>query len=170
MTKPTVFNYADHEELKRDYQELIEVNKSLREEIRGLKKKIVNYQIKVRILEDMRNQPPERGSTCSEMPNKSDSISRERALNIIDKLIKRGAEDGVYVRINDVFAGLESLPSADRPTGEWIPHPEISRGETWLCSECGEKTTSSVIGKPRYKYCPMCGAYMEEGGRGRCRG
>ena len=44
--------------------------------------------------------------------------------------------------------------------GEWKPNPKIGWGETWVCSICGEKTTSSVMGYPRYNYCPMCGAKM----------
>ncbi len=44
--------------------------------------------------------------------------------------------------------------------GEWKPNPKIGWGETWVCSICGEKTTSSVMGYPRYRYCPMCGAKM----------
>lgn len=45
--------------------------------------------------------------------------------------------------------------------GEWIHDPQIGWGETWVCSICGEKTISSVMGYPRYNYCPMCGAKMD---------
>ena len=57
---------------------------------------------------------------------------------------------------------LEQLPSAqpERKKGKWIYHSEIGWGDTWLCDQCGEKTTSTVMGKPRANYCPMCGAYM----------
>ena len=44
--------------------------------------------------------------------------------------------------------------------GKWIHHPEIGWGETWLCDQCGEKTTSTVMGKPRANFCPNCGADM----------
>lgn len=55
---------------------------------------------------------------------------------------------------------LKDLPSAqqERKKGKWIYHPEIGWGDTWLCDQCGEKTTSTVMGKPRANYCPMCGA------------
>ena len=63
---------------------------------------------------------------------------------------------------------LEQLPSAqqERKKGKWIYHSEIGWGDTWLCDQCGEKTTSTVMGKPRANYCPMCGADMrgENGG------
>ena len=45
--------------------------------------------------------------------------------------------------------------------GEWMPNPKIGWGETWVCSICGEKTISSIMGYPRYNYCPMCGAKMD---------
>lgn len=52
----------------------------------------------------------------------------------------------------------------ERKTGHWVYRPEWSKyGDVWSCSECGEKTSQSVMGKPRYKYRPMCGAKMERG-------
>ena len=65
--------------------------------------------------------------------------------------------------VNDMNDELESAPTIEpeRKKGKWIHHPEIGYGETWLCSECGEKTTSSIMGEPRYIFCPMCGASME---------
>ena len=56
---------------------------------------------------------------------------------------------------------IEEAPSAQPKKGKWIHHPEIGWGETWLCDQCGEKTVSTVMGKPRWKFCPMCGAKME---------
>ena len=61
---------------------------------------------------------------------------------------------------------------ADAPTvdavpvrhGRWVHHPEIGWGSTWLCSECGEKTVETVMGEPRDKFCPMCGADMRKDG------
>lgn len=49
----------------------------------------------------------------------------------------------------------------ERKTGHWVYRPEWSKyGDVWSCSECGEKTSQSVMGEPRFKYCPMCGADM----------
>lgn len=59
---------------------------------------------------------------------------------------------------------INSAPTIDAVSvvrGEWIHNPQIGWGETWVCSICGEKTTSSFMGKPRYEYCPMCGARMD---------
>lgn len=48
-------------------------------------------------------------------------------------------------------------------TGHWVYRPEWSKyGDVWSCSECGEKISQSVMGEPRFKYCPMCGAKMAE--------
>lgn len=43
---------------------------------------------------------------------------------------------------------------------EWKHNPKLGWGEVWECSNCGETTTSTVMGYPRYNYCPMCGAKM----------
>ena len=61
----------------------------------------------------------------------------------------------------DVVRYAPSIDAVEVVRGEWMPNPKIGWGETWVCSICGEKTTSSVMGKPRYKYCPMCGAKMK---------
>ena len=63
-----------------------------------------------------------------------------------------------------LLKSIDSAPTIDAVSvvrGEWMPNPKIGWGETWVCSICGEKTTSSVMGYPRYNYCPMCGAKMK---------
>lgn len=62
---------------------------------------------------------------------------------------------------------IDELPpiQSERKTGHWVYRPEWSKcGDVWSCSECGEKTSQSVMREPRFKYCPMCGAKMESGG------
>ena len=56
----------------------------------------------------------------------------------------------------------ESVDAVPVRHGRWVYHPEIGWGSTWLCSECGEKTVETVMGEPRYKFCPMCGADMRK--------
>lgn len=60
---------------------------------------------------------------------------------------------------------IGELPSVqpERKTGHWVKSDMQRWYDVWLCSECGEKTDSAVMSKPRYKYCPMCGAKMERG-------
>lgn len=67
----------------------------------------------------------------------------------------------------EIDMNLDLMPKVDVVTvrhGRWEHHPEIGWGSTWLCSECGEKTVETVMGEPRYKFCPMCGANMRKDG------
>lgn len=59
------------------------------------------------------------------------------------------------------IAEAPTIDAVEVVRGEWIHNPQIGWEETWLCSKCGEKTTSSLMGKPRYEFCPMCGAKMD---------
>ena len=67
---------------------------------------------------------------------------------------KRGWNDA----IDAIMSEADTIE--ERKKGKWIYKSELGWGETWLCSECGEKTTSTIMGKPRYNWCPMCGADM----------
>ena len=75
--------------------------------------------------------------------------------------------DAMWSRANgirDAIIEVYDAPTIDAVSvgrGQWKPNPKIGWGETWVCSICGEKTTSSVMGYPRYNYCPMCGAKMK---------
>ncbi len=96
----------------------------------------------------------------------SDLIDRQQAIDAFDtegnELIVAGKEnaDAVEKYLKTVMERIEQLPSAEPKRGRWIHHPEIGWGETWLCDQCGEKTTSTVMGKPRANFCPNCGADM----------
>ena len=66
---------------------------------------------------------------------------------------------------NDAVEIVENFPPADvRPVvrGRWIL--DSDPGEPWKykCDLCGEVTNNTCMGKPRYNYCPMCGALMED--------
>lgn len=61
---------------------------------------------------------------------------------------------------------IYAVPPADvRPVrrGRWIL--DSDPGEPWKyrCGLCGETTTSTCMGEPRYNFCPMCGADMRGG-------
>ena len=71
----------------------------------------------------------------------------------VAKDIARIVENGQDMRV---------IAQPGRIKGRWIYHPEIGWGETWLCDQCGEKTSSTVMGKPRANFCPNCGADMRE--------
>ena len=52
--------------------------------------------------------------------------------------------------------------SAQPETGKWISADAIFGGVPFYCSECGEKMLDTVMGKPRWNFCPNCGAKMEK--------
>lgn len=48
---------------------------------------------------------------------------------------------------------------ADRPRGEWFKDEE----GTFICSACGSgyKDQPTLMGKPMFEWCPLCGARMK---------
>ena len=73
-------------------------------------------------------------------------------------------DDDFSKGIDFVLDLLDSKPPADvKPVvrGKWIPKDKIFEGIPFECSICGEETRETVMGKPRFNYCPMCGAMME---------
>lgn len=54
---------------------------------------------------------------------------------------------------------VRSLPPAtpQPKVGQWIV-----KGESWYCTCCDEPICEIYDGKPYEKYCPNCGAKMEE--------
>ena len=56
---------------------------------------------------------------------------------------------------------LKALPSAQpRPKGKWIE----SDTDGFLCSVCrsGYRNQPTLMGKPMFEFCPLCGADMRE--------
>lgn len=47
--------------------------------------------------------------------------------------------------------------------GTWVWKPDK---RCWECDQCGETTTESVMYKPRFRFCPWCGAEMRGEGDG----
>ena len=47
----------------------------------------------------------------------------------------------------------------DRPQGKWFKDDE----GTFICSACGSgyKDQPTLMGKPMFKWCPLCGARMK---------
>ena len=44
--------------------------------------------------------------------------------------------------------------------GTWVWKPDK---RCWECDQCGETTMESVMYKPRFRFCPWCGAEMRGG-------
>ena len=93
-----------------------------------------------------------------------DVISRQQAIDTLRKKQDNGKGDisRFYNTIiqYDIEA-IEQLPSAQPKKGRWISADAMFHGVPFYCSECGENTRDTVMGKPRWKFCPMCGSRNE---------
>jgi hypothetical protein len=80
-------------------------------------------------------------------------ISRQAAIDALERRLaepsyQHNGEDW-YVGMNSAEFEIEALPSADRPTGEWI-------GDR--CSICGTERAWYGL---QPNFCPDCGAKMD---------
>lgn len=103
-----------------------------------------------------------------------DCISRQAVLEGVNRYIKKVQSTGA----KDDFISFEELVVKELPpitpqpkTGRWISHKEycekhdlIPSGLVTLewCSNCDYGVDINKRGWDRYKYCPNCGAKMEE--------
>lgn len=88
-----------------------------------------------------------------------DTISRQDAINAL------GEEPEIWNDTEEEWAyrnawvehisAIKSLPSADRPTGEWVEEDEY--GDLWVCDQCG------FASEYKDNYCPNCGCLMKKG-------
>ena len=109
----------------------------------------------------------EHGTNLAEVGR--EAITKQQAIDALRKLREEDIEDyGCEIpegfnqdHLDRATFAIKQLPPIQPKRGKWIHHPEIGWGETWLCDQCGEKTTSTVMGKPRANFCPNCGAEME---------
>ena len=110
----------------------------------------------------MNNDLISRADAIEAVQNRHMMLSKEKVLLINDLEELPSAEPSQVARdiarIVENEQDMRILPKM----GRWIHHPEIGWGETWLCDQCGEKTTSTVMGKPRANFCPNCGADMRK--------
>ena len=111
-----------------------------------------------------------------------DLISRQAAIDAL----KRKQDDGkgdlsrFYNTIiqHDIEAIMQLPPIQPKPLQPWevlaaqavLSQPAkpkrgkwIDNGEAFICSECrsGYKEQPTLMGKPMFEFCPMCGAKME---------
>ena len=112
-----------------------------------------------------------------------DAISREELLKAIDTWDKFGyTETGCFIRepkgdyvpyihYDDVIKCIKGMPpvTPKQKTGkwEWVQYDYNPKLGNWNCSEC-RSVVIECVGKeekggiPLYKYCPQCGAKMQE--------
>ncbi len=70
---------------------------------------------------------------------------------------------GLWIRYKIFEEAIRDAPTVDAEPvrhGKW--EKTSCKWVTYECSECGEKTDETIMGLPRYVYCPMCGARMVE--------
>ena len=93
----------------------------------------------------------------------SDCIERDAAKKAYCRIC---FENSICYRHPETCQELKAfdvIPAADvRPAkrGKWIEDGYYD--EPCVCSYCGEPCTQTVMGKPRWNYCPFCGADMRE--------
>lgn len=96
----------------------------------------------------------------------SDMIYREDAINVLEKLsaceeygVEVGTDEETYIGKYEAIIEIRDLPSAYRPQGEWIP----SDTDGFVCSVCenGYRNQPTLMGRPMFEYCPVCGAHMK---------
>lgn len=118
-------------------------------------------------VDELYDMPTQHGTNLAEVG--TDAITKQQAIDALRKLREEDIEDyGCEIpegfnqdHLDRATFAIKQLPPIQPRRGKWIHHPEIGWGETWLCDQCGEKTTSTVMGKPRANFCPNCGAEME---------
>ena len=92
----------------------------------------------------------------------TDYIKREDVERNLFKIPVKVDEDGYsWILLRNAFQASMDAPSAvvERKHGKWIE--DGYEDEPYVCSECGEPCTRFCMEKPRWKYCPWCGAKME---------
>ena len=89
-----------------------------------------------------------------------DLIDRQVAITQLSHNKNKGDEEWKLAVENDIQT-IWKLPPAQPKKGRWISADAMFHGVPFYCSECGENTRDTVMGKPRWKFCPMCGAKME---------
>lgn len=59
----------------------------------------------------------------------------------------------------DAVMNLPTVEAVPVRHGKWnkVKHYD----NVFSCSYCGELTTETVMGTPRFEFCPMCGAKMD---------
>lgn len=95
----------------------------------------------------------------------SDLISRSAVMEIIDNTIRSTSDYQQHNTQIDIRFAVEELPTVEaRRTGYWRESDGI-----FYCSECnnGYKNQPTLMGRPMFEYCPMCGSKTRNNGASR---
>ena len=92
----------------------------------------------------------------------NDLVSRQALLDKFEPWLKvKDYNDGELNMLKAILYEIRFMPSAQPMRGRWISADAMFGGVPFYCSECGENTWDTVMGKPRWKFCPMCGSRNE---------
>lgn len=86
-------------------------------------------------------------------------ISRQAAIEAMAELQGRASTKAELKGISKAWKRIKQLPPIQPKRGRWISADAIFGGVPFYCSECGENTRDTVMGKPRWNFCPNCGSY-----------
>jgi len=94
-------------------------------------------------------------------------IDADKAIEVCDWYEHEYIECEDYIRtIADDIRHLPAADVAEVKHGRWVLETKVFPyiDPRWTCSECGEETTETTGWgtRPRYNYCPNCGARMDE--------
>ena len=93
-----------------------------------------------------------------ELPPAQPEITHEQAVGYLQSTGWMQSHD-----LQMMLDGIHKFTAQpQRIRGRWISADAIFGGEPFYCSECGENTRDTVMGKPRWNFCPNCGADMRE--------
>ena len=80
-----------------------------------------------------------------------DAVSRQDVLDLVAGEISHETYEGIY-----------KLPSVTQKSGEWKPFDLTYGRSIYYCTACEHSTeVPTSMDEPLYKYCPNCGAKME---------
>lgn len=93
-----------------------------------------------------------------------DTIYREDAIKAVKNVSENYTKEGDrewHPHVDFIIQALvevPSIPSEDRPQGEWIVH---SNGKMCDCSVCNESYDRTFEYVDEWNFCPNCGARMK---------
>lgn len=88
-------------------------------------------------------------------------INKQEAIRLLKLNYDDSPRDTGDLMYNDgVRSCVKTVREMKAVSGEWISKDKVFGGIPFACSNCGEETKETVMGKPRFRFCPMCGLPM----------
>jgi len=99
-----------------------------------------------------------REQTMNDLIRREDAIEAYSDIYWIDDRLNLAYREELD-KIDEKIRNIPTVEVADRPQGEWIP----SDTDGFVCSVCknGYRNQPTLMGRPMFEYCPVCGARMK---------